>query len=52
MSLGQNIELLNKGYEQSLLTFKIIVLGDSFVGKSCLTLKAVKGVMDKNYKSK
>ena len=51
MSLGQNIELLNKGYEQSLLTFKIIVLGDSFVGKSCLTLKAVKGVMDKNYKS-
>ena len=51
MSFKQNIEMLNKNEGQPEITFKIIVLGDSFVGKSCLTLKAVKGSFEKEYKS-
>ena len=31
------------------LTFKIIILGNSGVGKSCLSLKATKNIFDSNY---
>ena len=51
MSFNQNIEMFNKNEGQSELTFKVIILGDSFVGKSCLTLKAVKGTFEKTYSS-
>ena len=50
MSMNQNIEMLNKDKEESELVFKIIILGDSFVGKSCLTLKAIKGSFLKEHK--
>ena len=51
MSKEKNIELLPKKEGQFELTFKVIVLGDSFVGKSCLTLKAVKGTFANIYAS-
>ena len=31
------------------LSFKIIIIGDSFVGKSCLALKACKGLFEESY---
>ena len=36
------IELLPEDYPQYDLSFKLIFIGDSGVGKSCLTTKAVK----------
>ena len=37
-----NIELLPEDYAQYDISFKIIVIGDSSVGKSCLTTQAVR----------
>ena len=37
-----NIEILPEEYPQYDISFKIIVIGDSFVGKSCLTTQAVR----------
>lgn len=37
-----NAEIMPEGYNQYDLSFKIIVLGDSGVGKSCLTMKGIK----------
>ena len=31
-------------------SFKIIIIGDSGVGKSCLTQKALKNIFDESYK--
>ncbi len=39
-----NFELLPEDYPQYDMSFKIIVIGDSFVGKSCLTSRATKNV--------
>ena len=50
-SKGKNLELTDKTDANYELTFKIIILGDSFVGKSCLSLKAVKGTFNKIYSS-
>ena len=41
-SENPEIEILPEDYAQYDLSFKIIVIGDSGVGKSCLTTKAVK----------
>ena len=41
-SENPEIEILPEDYAQYGLSFKIIVIGDSGVGKSCLTTKAVK----------
>lgn len=52
MSLSdKGIELLKKHVDDSEITFKIVVLGDSFVGKSCLALKAVHNTFNNNYSS-
>ena len=51
MSKEKNQNLLSKKEGAFELTFKIIVLGDSFVGKSCLALKAVNGTFPHLYKS-
>ena len=32
-------------------SFKIIIIGDSGVGKSCLTQKALKNIFDESYKA-
>ncbi len=42
-------ELLPEEYSYYDLTFKIIVIGDSFVGKSCLTNKGTKNIFDESY---
>ena len=51
MSSNMGVELLNKKPEEINITFKIIILGDSYVGKSCLALKVAKGSFDPNYKT-
>jgi small GTP-binding protein len=42
-------EILPDDYTQYDLSFKLIVIGDSGVGKSCLTLKATKNQFESNY---
>ena len=44
-----NWEILPDDYTQYDLAFKVIVIGDSGVGKSCLSNKATKNVFDENY---
>ena len=44
-----SLELLPEEYSHYDLSFKIIIIGDSFVGKSCLTLKATKNIFETNY---
>ena len=43
------VEILSDEYNQYDLSFKMIVIGDAGVGKSCLTTKASKGVFDESY---
>ena len=42
-------EILTDDYSYYDLTFKLIVIGDSFVGKSCLTNKGTKNAFDESY---
>jgi small GTP-binding protein len=44
-----NYEILPDDYAHYDLSFKLIVIGDSGVGKSCLTLKATKNLFENNY---
>ena len=44
-----NYEILPENYTQFDLSFKLIVIGDSGVGKSCLTNKATKNIFEENY---
>jgi small GTP-binding protein len=44
-----NIKILKEPPADFDLNFKLIVIGDSFVGKSCLSLKATKGLFEANY---
>ncbi len=43
------VEVLNNDPGQPDLSFKIIIIGDSFVGKSSLAIKATKGTFDSLY---
>ena len=45
------IEILPEDYAQYDLSFKMIVIGDSGVGKSCLTTKAVKNNFEEFYQA-
>ena len=42
-------EVLSNDYKNYHLSFKIIIIGDQGVGKSCLTLKGTKDVFNNNY---
>ena len=42
-------EILPDDYTQYDLSFKVIVIGDSGVGKSCLTNKATKNIFEESY---
>ena len=46
---NMNYEILPDDYTQYDLSFKVIVIGDSGVGKSCLTNKATHNIFDENY---
>jgi small GTP-binding protein len=48
-SLNCNFEILPEDYTQYDLSFKLIVVGDSGVGKSCITNKATKDTFDESY---
>ena len=49
MSKEYKIEFQQNIYEESDLNFKIILIGDSYIGKSCLALKATKGTFESLY---
>ena len=44
-----NYKVLPDDYSRHDLSFKVIVIGDSGVGKSCLTNKATKNIFEDNY---
>ena len=44
-----NYEILPDNFTQFDISFKLIVIGDSGVGKSCLTNKATKNIFEENY---
>ena len=46
-----NVEILPEDYPQYDLSFKLIFIGDSGVGKSCLTSKAVKNTFEDYYQA-
>jgi len=43
---NENIQILKEPPIESDLSFKIIIIGDSFVGKSCLSLRGTKGIFN------
>ena len=51
MSSSEEIkaEVLPEDYNQYDLSFKMIVIGDAGVGKSCLTAKASKNIFEESY---
>ena len=49
MSKEYNVEVQTIDPGESDLNFKIIIIGDSFVGKSCLAIKATKGTFESLY---
>ena len=46
---AQDYEILPDDYAQYVLSFKIIVIGDSGVGKSCFTNKSTKNIFEPDY---
>ena len=48
-SIKYKFEILSEDYSNFDLSFKLIVIGDSGVGKSCLTNNAVKNVFEQSY---
>lgn len=50
-SADLKVEVIPDDYSQYDLSFKIIVIGDSGVGKSCLSMKAIKSGFDEFYKA-
>ena len=49
MSSDAKVQVLQGDPGEFDLSFKLIVIGDSFVGKSCLSIKASKGLYEDNY---
>ena len=49
MSKEYSVEVQNLDPGESDLNFKIIIIGDSYVGKSCLAIKATKGTFESVY---
>ena len=49
--MEKNYEILPEDYPNFDLTFKVIVIGNCGVGKSCLSIKATKNIFSDNYSS-
>ena len=49
MSEDLQYEVLPNDYKEYNMSFKIIIIGDCGVGKSCLTLKATKNIFNSDY---
>ena len=49
VQLKYNYEILPEDFNNFDLNFKLIVIGDSGVGKSCLTTNGVKNIFDDSY---
>lgn len=47
----ESYEVLPQDFPSFDVSFKIIVIGDSYVGKSCLTSKGTKDIFDFGYNS-
>ena len=45
----KDYQLLDDDYPNYDLSFKVIVIGNSGVGKSCLSIKATKNIFENNY---
>ena len=45
----KDYEILPDDYPKYELSFKIIIIGNSGVGKSCLSVKATKNIFETNY---
>ena len=45
----KDYELLDDKYPNYDLSFKVIIIGNSGVGKSCLSIKATKNIFENNY---
>ena len=45
----KDYQLLDDDYPNYDLSFKVIVIGNSGVGKSCLSVKATKNIFENNY---
>ena len=46
---NKDYEILPEDFPKHDLSFKIIIIGDQGVGKSCLSVKATKNVFESNY---
>ena len=42
-------QILSDDFPNFDLSFKLIIVGDSGVGKSCLSIKATKNIFENNY---
>ena len=49
LNISRNVEFLPDTTEKCDLSFKIIIIGDSSVGKSCLANKVAKNIFDNKY---
>ena len=47
--LTSSCQFISEEFAQYDISFKIIIIGDSFVGKSCLTIKAAKNLFENYY---
>ena len=45
----KNYQILDDDYATYDLCFKVILIGDPGVGKSCLSIKATKNIFENNY---
>ena len=50
-SNGKDYEILSEDYSECDLAFKLIIIGNSGVGKSCLSLRATKNFFNNEYAS-